>query len=176
MREGHSCTDMFNLSKHWSRWGWCESWRGKSVGRESGRAIDLFYKYKSCWRGGGQTWHLLLSIDQVLSLYSTCQVRKPIYINILVVFTGLRQVQTSCRCWGRSVTSVSAWLPPGCPLVAPIRPDGPARRHLLCSVLAQHSELHQAASCTALASIDPRGALSCQDWGARYFSSVRLRV
>ena len=68
------------------------------VGEECGLGlrpgyIDLFYKYKSCWWVGGQTWHLLLSIDQVLSLYSTCQVRKPIYINILVVSVRLFEVR-----------------------------------------------------------------------------------
>ena len=137
-----SCSNVFNLSKHWSRWGWCESSWGKSVGRNSGRAIDLFYKYKSCcWVGVDMTlivkyWSSSLIIFNLSSQKANCH---QYFSSLVVCMFEVHEAfflcpadwlinSGCCRCWGRSATSVS----PACSLTAPISPDGPARRHLLC--------------------------------------------
>ena len=181
-----SCSDVFNLSKHWSRWGWCESSWGKSVGRNSGRAIDLFYKYKSCcWVGVDMTlivkyWSSSLIIFNLSSQKANCHQ----YFSSLVVclfevheafFLSPAEWLTNsgcCRCWGRSATSVS----PACSLTAPISPDGPARRHLLCPGWAPGSP-RMLCTCFYWSEGNSRTPeLSREQWGARYSISVPVQV
>ena len=77
-----------------------------------------------------------------------------------------------CRCSGRSATSVSACL---LSIKAPTSPDGPARRHLLCSLVWSWLSTSSILPCTCLYWSEG----SCwthwlsTHWATRYFSSVR---